>query len=564
METKNRQINSPPAGNDESSNHFEPFFESATIGIVVTDSYGNIFAVNPFALQEFGYSKNDLLGKPIECLIPARFHKSHVQHHKKFIRDPQPWPMGSGREVCGIKKDGTEFQLEISLSNYSKDGVDYALAFLINISVRKKAAAEIVKLNNELESTVEQRTADLRDTLKKLELANTKLEQAIAFQKAILDNAGAMIVVTDKKGIILLFNQEASRNTGYNELEVIKKHTPLLFHDKAEINRKRKELFKEYGVNIKNDFEVVLEKSRRNIHAEEQYIHQRKDGSTFLVSLTITAIHDRKGEITGYIGVLFDISERKKAEEVLKESLQKEKNLGELKSRFVTMASHEFRTPLSTVLSSAYLIEKYNTTDDQPKREKHLQRIVSSVNMLSDILNDFLSVGKIEEGKIQVRNTQFNIKEMILSITGEMENSLEKHQKISYQHEGNTEVELDASLLKHIVMNLVSNASKFSPETRPIEIKTINSAQQLILSVKDYGIGISRADQQHLMERFFRGANAGNIKGTGLGLNIVSKYAELMNGNLVCNSELEKGAVFVITFKTKIGSNEKDIANRGQ
>ena len=97
-------------------------------------------------------------------------------------------------------------------------------------------------------------------------------------------------------------------------------------------------------------------------------------------------------------------------------------------------------------------------------------------------------------------------------------------------------------------MNLVSNASKFSPEKSPIEIKTINQNQHLILSVKDHGIGISKEDQKHLMERFFRGANAGNIQGTGLGLHIVSKYAELMNGTVECKSELEKGTEFIITF----------------
>ena len=169
------------------------------------------------------------------------------------------------------------------------------------------------------------------------------------------------------------------------------------------------------------------------------------------------------------------------------------------------MASHEFRTPLSTVLSSAYLIEKYTTTDDQPKRDKHLQRIVSSVNMLTDILNDFLSVGKIEEGKIQVRPTQFNIREVIIAIIEEIKNNLKKKQEISYSHEGNPDVVWMPSLLKHIIMNLITNASKFSPETSPIEVKTKCHNHHITLTVKDHGIGISKEDQKHLMERFFRG-----------------------------------------------------------
>jgi len=215
------------------------------------------------------------------------------------------------------------------------------------------------------------------------------------------------------------------------------------------------------------------------------------------------------------------------------------------------MASHEFRTPLSTILSSAYLIEKYKTTEDQPKRDRHLQRVISSVRMLTDILNDFLSLGKIEERKIQVRVTEFNIRELVIDIVGEIKNNVKENQEINYQHEGDSIVSLDTSLLKHMVMNLVSNASKFSPDAASIEIKTINPDHQLTLTVKDHGIGISREDQKHLMERFFRGSNAGNIQGTGLGLHLVSKYAELMNGTVKCKSELGKGTEFIIHFDTK-------------
>jgi signal transduction histidine kinase len=223
------------------------------------------------------------------------------------------------------------------------------------------------------------------------------------------------------------------------------------------------------------------------------------------------------------------------------------------------MASHEFRTPLSTVLSSAYLIEKYPTFEDQPKREKHLQRIISSVTMLTDILNDFLSVGKIEEGKIHVRLTVFNIQDLIKHTIAEIRNTLKKQQKIHYSHTGGTDVLLDATLLKHIIMNLVSNAGKFSPDTGLIEICSDCRDQQTTISVKDYGIGISKEDQKHLMERFFRGANAANIQGTGLGLHIVSKYAELMNGRVEWKSELGKGTEFSITFNIKTDGYEKDL-----
>jgi PAS domain S-box-containing protein len=535
----------------ENSNHFEALFSYALMGILVTDSKGKITAINPFALKEFGYTEKELIGENVEKLIPSRFHASHSHYYEGFQTGTQSRRMGSGRDLFAVKKDGTEFPAEISLSNYMTNGNSYTICIITDISIRKKAEKIIITLHDELESIVEQRTSELKNVLQELEKTNGTLDNAISFQKAILDNAGAMIIATDENGIIKFFNPEASLNIGYHGSEVINKKTPLLFHDKNEIAAKKKELANEFGIIVKDDFAVLVEKARRNIHEEEQYTCIRKNGTTFPISLTITCIRNNEHVITGFLGIAIDISERKKAENILRKSLEKEKELGELKSRFVSMASHEFRTPLSTILSSAYLIEKYIGSEDQPKREKHLQRVVTSVTLLTDILNDFLSVGKIEEGKIQVKPTMLNIHELVLATVRDLKVNLKNHQKIQYHHEGNKEVLLDVSLLKHILMNLVSNASKFSPEGSPIEIKTINQNQHLILSVKDYGIGIAKEDQKHLMERFFRGANAGPIQGTGLGLHIVSKYAELMNGTVECKSELEKGTEFIIKFTSK-------------
>ena len=388
---------------------YEALFSHASMGIVVVNSLGAIQSVNPFALNLFGYTLEEILEKPIEILIPGRYHHKHIDHRRTYIHTPKSRPMGVGLDLFAKKKDGTEFPVEISLGNYQNNGEQNVITFISDITIRKKTEAEIVKLNDDLELTVEQRTSELVNTMR------------------------------------------------------------LLEHSKDELLK----------------------------------------------------------------------------------TLEKEKELSELKSRFVSMASHEFRSPLSTVLSSAYLIEKYTATEDQQKRDKHLRRIVSSVNMLTDILNDFLSVGKIEEGKMQVRYSKFDIEEFISTIMAEMENSTKKQQKIRCLHEGSPEVFLDASLLKHIIMNLISNAVKFSTEESAIEIRTSNQNDHITLSVKDYGIGISKEDQKHLMERFFRGSNAGNIQGTGLGLHIVSKYAELMNGTIECKSELEKGTEVIIIFNTK-------------
>jgi PAS domain S-box-containing protein len=541
-------MQSTPQNNLTEFHRFEAFFNHASMGIVVVNSQSLIQSVNPFALKLFGYSAEEIINKPIEVLIPRRYHHKHVDHRNAYTQNPKSRPMGVGLDLFAVKKDGTEFPVEVSLGNYDNNGDKNVIAFISDISVRKKAEVEIEKLNDELEATVEQRTKDLRETMEQLEISKDRLEDALSFQKAILANAGAMIIGTDENGIIKTFNPEAEKELGFTAAELIDKQKPLLFHDADEVRNRAQELTGELKKNINADMEVFFAKARLGLHNEYEWTYIHKNGSRFPVLLNVTAMKDDENNIIGFLGVALNISESKKTEQELQHALEKEKELSELKSRFVSMASHEFRTPLSTVLSSSYLIEKYTSIEDQPKREKHLQRIVSSVNMLTDILNDFLSLGKIEEGKIQVRFTKFNIQELVMAIAGEIKNNLKKQQKIKYYHNGGTEVHLDASLLKHIVMNLVSNASKFSPETSPIEIKTVCMNNHITLSVKDHGIGIAKEDQKHLMERFFRGANAGNIQGTGLGLHIVSKYAELMHGKVECKSQLEKGTEFIITF----------------
>ena len=237
------------------------------------------------------------------------------------------------------------------------------------------------------------------------------------------------------------------------------------------------------------------------------------------------------------------------AQREIRKALQKEKELHELKSRFVTIASHEFRTPLSTVLSSASLISKYKTTEDDDKRQKHVDRIKSAVSNLTAILNDFLSISRIEEGKIYNVPTSFNLEIFCLEVTDEMQGFVKPGQQIQYQHFGSQKtVNLDKQLFKNILLNLLSNASKYSGEDKIIYFTTEIANGQLKITVKDEGIGIPEADKEHLFDPFFRAQNVTNIQGTGLGLNIVKRYVDIMDGSLSYESELDKGTTFIINF----------------
>lgn len=250
-----------------------------------------------------------------------------------------------------------------------------------------------------------------------------------------------------------------------------------------------------------------------------------------------------------YAGVIFrNISHLKLIENKLKQSLEKERELGDLKSRFLTMASHEFRTPLSNVLLSARLLAKHTEFGAQSSRDKHIARIVSSVNLITDILSDFLTVEKIENSALIVRPEMLNIKAYTTAIVNEIKETRKTGQEISYRHIGKNSVVLDPILLKQIMVNLLSNAMKFSVADSPVEIKTEWIDGHLSLSVKDYGIGIPEEYRQHLFERFYRASNVTNIGGTGLGLYITKKYVELMNGTIRYTSELYKSTEFVIVF----------------
>lgn len=372
--------------------------------------------------------------------------------------------------------------------------------------------------------------------------------------EALFNNAAIGIIIVDSAGTILLVNQFALQQFGYQDNEIIgqkiEKLIPQRFKAKHETHRDRYHNHNPHSRPMGTGLDLYAAK---------------KNGTEFPVEVSLSTYTTPEGRFT--IAFVSDITIRKESQDALvklnaaleekvkertlslEEALEKEKELNELKSRFVSMASHEFRTPLSTILSSAYLVSKYVESEEQPKRDKHIQRIISSVNMLTDILNDFLSVGKIEEGKIQVRIFDVDIPETVSSLLNELFHILKKGQKISYKHDGSNIALIDAALLKHILMNLVSNAIKFSPEDSIISVTTAVTQSEFILSVKDEGVGISEEDQQHLFQRFFRGANVTNIQGTGLGLHIVSKYAELMNGQITYETALNKGTKFIITFK---------------
>ena len=416
-------------------------------------------------------------------------------------------------------------------------------------------------------------------------------DEAAKRLEAIISTATDAIITIDTQGIIESANTAVSHLFGYVKEELIGKNVSLLMSSPHQENHD------EYLANYLNTGQ------RKIIGIGREVEGRKKDGTVFPLRLAVSEVktHNR----TLFTGILHDLSEVKQAqrqveelnraleekvserteelasvinkllstnkeletqvaererveqvlrknEDELQKALQTEKELGELKSRFVAMASHEFRTPLSTILSSAALLSRYQETEQQDRRDKHINRIKSAVNNLNAILNDFLSLSKLEEGNIKNNPVEFDFTELCVEVCDEVEGMLKPGQQIVHTNDpGSTTVVLDKHLLKNILYNLVSNAIKYSgPEKRIFCSHAIDNGE-LVIEIRDEGIGIPMEEQRRLFTRFFRASNATNIKGTGLGLNIVKSYLDLMNGTINFESELNRGTKFVVAIPIK-------------
>ncbi|MEO5603855.1 MAG: ATP-binding protein [Cyclobacteriaceae bacterium] len=276
---------------------------------------------------------------------------------------------------------------------------------------------------------------------------------------------------------------------------------------------------------------------------EVQLTPKERDPIWVSISMQLIEINEERC----LMSAILDMTVHKEAELKITETLNSERELNRLKSDFVTLASHEFRTPLTTILSSAFLLDNYSYGENKEKVGKHVARIKASVNLLTSVLDEFLSLTKIEEGKIEPKTEEINLRQTLETLCGNLKTSVKPGQKIIYNHTGNEIVQSDPVLLGNIINNLISNAIKYSGEVSLIQVTSVVNTN-VHLSVKDSGIGISKEDQKHLFERFFRASNAGNIQGTGLGLHLMKHYVDILGGSIEVISETGKGSEFKIMF----------------
>jgi PAS domain S-box-containing protein len=493
---------------------FKVLLDSVSEGVIIVDKDQNIVEANTSAEVMFGYENRELIEQHLNILIPQNYHAKHGEHFKSFAKDHKHRQMGHGRDIFGAKKNGYIFPIEASLNPFSIYGENFIMALIVDITERKN-----------------------------LEQENHHLA------KIFLESLNEIYVFDAKTLKFINANHGAQKNIGYSLAEMINmtpidlkpNFTELKFRKKIEILNK-------------DNIEKI----------EFETLHQRKSGSTYPVNVLLQ--RSKLGNRDVYLAIILDITEQKNYTETLektvairteelKTALAAEVELNDLKTKFLSMVSHEFKTPLSGILTSTILLNKYTMTEQQDKREKHIKTISDKVQYLNAILNDFLSIEKLEKGKIKYKFARFKLSKVLNEVVYNANMLLKDGQQINYP-ENIDELSLyqDEKIVELAVSNLIYNAIKYSSENTVINIDISQNKTTTTFNVKDSGIGIPENDQKNIFNRYFRAENALLMQGTGIGLNIVKEHLENLNGTISFKSIENKGSIFTIKLPNKAQS----------
>lgn len=486
-------------------------FDTIQEGLILTNMQGDICLVNPRTEKLFGYTKAELLGQKIEILIPTEYRHKHEQNRETYQNRPVNRQMGSGMTLFGQRKDGTKFPVEVSLNSFvDYDGNRFVSALITDIHVRKKAQDEVLRINENLEEIVAHRTHELYESKQLFESISKHFP------------TGAIYVLN------LDFKIDYANGM---EFERLNQHPETLIGED----------YPDFNTENRRKLYVLLNSLIENGVAAPTTIEKQGEFYTVNVSL----LKDTSGRLSRILVVENNITQQKRTEESLQKNIEEQLRLNLLKSRFVSFASHEFRTPLTTMNSSADLIRRYMERNEQDKVEKHINRIQHSVVYLTRLLNDFLSLDKIDSGVIAVNLQPVVLKKIFDDCLEEVSGLKKSGQKVCL-HGRLDYIQTDPFILTSILINLVSNGLKYSGEEGIVDVYVEELDQQIHLCVKDNGMGVPINEIQNLFTRFFRASNAQEIKGTGLGLHIVSRHVGLLGGEITCTSEEGRGTEFSI------------------
>jgi PAS domain S-box-containing protein len=444
-------------------------------------------------LAEVGLPKEFLEGKTIAEIFPPEVCEIKERVYRAAFE--------GNCTVCEIPF-GDRFYLMYTLPVRNERGEIYAgMSMSQNISDRKRAELALLEERN--------------------------------FISAILDTAGAIIMVYDGQGKTIRANRACEKITGYSSDEIEGRDFWELFLIPEEIESV-KAMFRD------------LQAGKFPINHENHWV--MRDGSRRLLSWSNTVLLDADSSVKYIISIGIDITDRQRAEE-MRRALEQEQELSNLRLRFFSMASHEFRTPLSTILMSAQILESFSGEWSQEKRTRNLRRIEVAAKMMKQMLDDILTINRAETGKLEFNPTQLNLEQLCHRLVEEMRlYATPQHTLTFVSNCQDKTVCADENLLHFILTNLLSNAIKYSPQGGEIQLVLMGEGGEISFQIHDRGIGIPQKDQPHLFEVFYRGENVRSIPGSGLGLTIVKKCVELHSGSISVRSEVGVGTTFTITI----------------
>ncbi len=484
-------------------------FDNNIIGIAVLDHNYQCVDVNNYLEELIGYKKTDLLGKPGLVII----HPDEKDGCEEDIRQLEEGIKGHcTRQHRIITKTGDFLWVKLHLSKVHHPQKDKELAILM---------VEDISTEKELEKERQEALQRLSDSEEKYRLLS--------------EYSADMICAHDPDGRYTFVSEACKQMLGYDKEELLGKNPYSFFHpEDASLIRK-----KVHG--------PLLNQSQPQISIN--YRFRKKDGSYIWLNTRSKAILDKKNKVQAIHTYSSDVTKVIEAENRIKEALKKEREINELRSQFVTTASHQFRTPLSSIKASAQFLKmKVKNSDYQDL----FQTIDNETNRLTSLMNDILSLGKINADNLLARKEYVDLVDLLQKVILQNIRSEKDDRNIKLSITGcPVQLYLDPNLTENALSNLISNALKYSKGAPPPKVDLAFAEKEASITIQDFGRGIPAPDQANLFTAFFRGRNVQDIQGTGLGLIIARQFIELNGGTLSFSSQLNKGSTFTVQLPVK-------------